>query len=92
MLCLFHWDGFPLRDRGPMVAERQWDVTLDGRPATLALTSVFFGARQKVLAVHFEDAPRGHRYLIYMKLLGKDRAPGKERFLSILGSIRFTPR
>ena len=86
-LYLFHWDGAPGRDRGPMAAEEQWEASVCGQKATVSLTKLFFGLEQRVLTAHFSDA-RGDRYLIYAKTADPKVAPDRERFMALLKAIR----
>jgi hypothetical protein len=72
-LYLFCWDGPPLFERGPMVAEEQWVLTIGSEKATASLTSMFFGTKQRVLTAHFRGpAPLKYRYLIYTNSLDKN--------------------
>jgi hypothetical protein len=87
-IYFFHWEGYPTRDYGPMVAEQQWEVPIDGQKAHISLTAIFFGDKQRVLTAHFA-APNGDRYLIYQKTKDPQQAPDRESFLAILGTIRF---
>jgi len=84
-LYFFHWDGFDIRDRGPMVVAEKWETTVGGEKATISLTSTFFGKAQRVLAAHFAGPPPArNRYLIYTTLIDK------AAFETLLGSARFT--
>jgi hypothetical protein len=87
-IYFFHWDGFPPRDRGPMVTEQTWEIVVAGQKASVSQTSMFFGVQQRVLTAHFEGK-NGHRYLIYMKTADPKIAPDRTRFLAILDTIRF---
>ena len=87
-LYLFHWEGFPTRDRGPMVADQEWQVLIDGQKGLVSLTTTFFGTKQRVLTAHF-TAPNGDRYLIYQKTKDPQQAPDRESFLAMIGTIRF---
>jgi hypothetical protein len=87
-LYLFHWEGFPTRDRGPMVAEQEWQVLIDGQEGHVSLTTTFFHIKQRVLTAHFA-APNGDRYLIYQKTKDPQQAPDRNCFLAMLGTIRF---
>lgn len=83
-LYLFHWDGMPTRDRGPMAAAESWEARIDGVTARVTLTSMFFGRQQKVLVAHFgAPSEAEHRYLIYTTLTDK------AAFGALLSSIRF---
>jgi hypothetical protein len=84
----FHWESYPTRDRGPMVAEQEWQVLIDGQKGHISLTTIFFGDKQRVLTAHFA-APNGDRYLIYQKTKDPHQAPEREGFLALLGTIRF---
>ena len=87
-IYFFHWESYPTRDRGPMVAEQEWQVLIDGQKGHISLTTIFFGAKQRVLTAHFA-APNGDRYLIYQKTKDPQQAPEREGFLAMLGTIRF---
>jgi hypothetical protein len=87
-IFMFHWNGFPAHDRGPMVVEQEWETVISGRPARISLTSTFFGIPQRVLTAHFQ-ASNGDRYLIYTKTGDPNLVPDRARFMSYLTSIRF---
>ena len=87
-IYFFHWESYPTRDRGPMVAEQQWQVLIDGQKGIVSLTTTFFDMEQRVLTAHFA-APNGDRYLIYQKTKDPQQAPEREGFLALLGTIRF---
>jgi len=85
-IYLFHWDGFPGPDRGPMVAVETWPATVGGEAATISRTSMFFGTKQEVLVAHFKGpAPRRQQYLIYAK--GLDRPA----FAALIAGARWRP-
>ena len=87
-IFLFHWNGFPTHDRGPMATEQEWEAQIGGQPGKISLTRIFFGIEQRVLTAHFQ-APNGDRYLIYMKTADPKQAPDRERFMGVLGTIHF---
>jgi hypothetical protein len=87
-ISFFRWEGVPTRDRGPMVAEQEWQVLIDGQQGRVSLTSIFFRTPQRVLTAHF-SAPDGDRYLIYQKTRDPQQAPEREGFLAMLATIRF---
>ncbi|MBI5478272.1 MAG: hypothetical protein HY906_05410 [Deltaproteobacteria bacterium] len=83
-IYFFHWDGIPVRDRGPMVVAEKWEATVGGEKATVSLTSTFFGREQRVLVAHFAGpAPKGKRYMIYTTFVDK------AAFGALLASVRF---
>ena len=85
-LYLFHWDGFPGPDRGPMVVEDKWSATVGGEPATISRTSVFFGTKRQVLVAHFQGpAPRREQYMIYTTSLDRPA------FTALLAGARWRP-
>jgi hypothetical protein len=85
-IYLFSWDGLP-RDRGPMAVAEQWKTTVGGEPATVSLTSMFFGRQQQVLVTHVVGpAPARNRYMIYTTLLDRPA------FAAMLASARFVDR
>jgi hypothetical protein len=80
------WDGLP-GDRGPLVAEARWEVTVDHRTAQVSLATTFFRVAQRVLVAHLEGPrPASRRYLLYTDL--EDTAA----FERLLSSIRFVPK
>jgi hypothetical protein len=86
-IYFFHWDGIPMRDRGPMQAAESWEATVDGVKAKVSLTTHFFGHAKQVLVAHFTGpAPAEHRYMIYTTVLDK------AAFAALLASIRFDGR
>lgn len=83
-IYLFCFDGTNGRDRGPMAVDKQWETTIGSETVRVSLTSVFFGAKKRVLAAHFSGpAPKQSRYLIYTTLV--DEA----MFNALLSSARF---
>jgi hypothetical protein len=86
-LYFFHWESYPTRDRGPMVAEQEWHVLIGSQEGIVSLTTTFFDMEQRVLTAHFA-APNGNRYLIYQKTKDPHQAPEREGFLALLGTIR----
>jgi hypothetical protein len=83
-LFLFHWDGIPYRDRGPMVAAESWPAKIGGQPATVTRTKYFFGRAQEVLVAHFAGpVPDKDRFMIYTTLVDK------VVFGALLASARF---
>jgi hypothetical protein len=85
-LYLFHWGSCPTRDHGPIVAEQEWQVLIDGQKGLVSLTTTFCGSRQRVLTAYFA-APNGDRYLIYQKTKDPRQAPEREGFLAMLGTF-----
>lgn len=83
-IYFFGWDGFPVRDRGPMSVVESWKVRIGEIEANVSRTGFFFGVKQEVLAAHFEGPPPAkHRYMIYTK------RPDKDAFNALLQGLRF---
>ncbi|MEB3197893.1 MAG: hypothetical protein VKP62_11890 [Candidatus Sericytochromatia bacterium] len=83
---LFHFQGPPLRDRGPMAYAETWQLQVAGQTVSAGRTSHFFGRPQEVLVAHLQHpATKQARYMLYTT--GLDRGT----FDRMLQGLKFEP-
>lgn len=64
-LVVFVWLPVPMRDRGPMKAEREWSRRVAGEETRVVETSHFFGRPKRVLVTHLRRPSGGATALVY---------------------------
>jgi len=78
---LFFWEGFPLRDLGPMQEQESWETTFLEGNAHVIRTTMFMGQQEEVLVLHYQVAEKA-RLMIYSKDMSK------EEFHEMLNSMQ----
>jgi hypothetical protein len=69
---LFYWSAYPPRDLGPMVAAKQWKVTIAGQETEVAETTMFMGLQQQVLVTWLERPGGAGRFMMYAGNVPRD--------------------